>query len=680
MQIAQTNQNEIKKQKPCIGQERGRSSVAGMVMKTWCTIAALVAVLPLGAIAHQVSGPKFLANGDLTISYAGIPGRNYVAERADSLTTPATWTPLRTNTADSYGLVIFTNTPAGSQRFYRVRYGSAPPPFVYDVENTGRNCAPPPLPTLGNLPFVEALPDPFMWADSSGRSTNFEDWKCRRAEIQAQIENYEIGPKPEVPSTNITATYAAGVLTVVVTRTNNRALTLTCQVAVPTNGSGPFPAIIGMALVPGGGTGSLPSDIFSNCLQITYLHNQVTEYAAGQQISHTNDPYFLMYPEYTYAGQYSAWAWGVSRVIDGLYMVTNGLRIDLKHIAVTGCSYAGKMALFAGAMDERVALTVAQESGGGGATSWRYSQTLAGVENLGSTDHSWFMQSMFQFSGNNVYYLPEDHHELCAMCAPRALYVTGNPDYQWLANPSCYVCGRAAAEAYKTLGIPERFGFSIVGGHSHCAFPDSQRPELQYFVDKFLFDKTNANQNITTRPTEYDSIDYPAWYSWWGTTNPPVIPMSTNAYTLTFEPECATVGTNWLILSDTNCSNGKYVTITPGLNSTSSAPTNSYGDWVIIPFSVTNSENYSIYGRCNNPTANDDSFWIQMDNGGFTMVNGLGTTGWQWVSIGSYYLTAGPHTLNIAYREDGATLDKVSISDYQFAPSGLGANAAILCP
>src|SRR5262249_28749869 len=159
----------------------------------------------------------------------------------------------------------------------------------------------------------------------------------------------------------VTAAYVSGLLTVVVTRTNGRALTLTCQVAVPTNGTGPFPAIIGMALAPGGGTGSLPADLFSNCLQITYIHNKVTEYAAGQQISNTNDPYFLMYPEYVYAGQYSAWAWGVSRVIDGLYLVTNSLPIDLKHIAVTGCSYAGKMALFAGALDERVALTIPQE-------------------------------------------------------------------------------------------------------------------------------------------------------------------------------------------------------------------------------------------------------------------------------------------------------------------------------
>ena len=62
------------------------------------------------------------------------------------------------------------------------------------------------------------------------------------------------------------------------------------------------------------------------------------------------------------------------------------------------------------------------------------------------------------------------------------------------------------------------------------------------------------------------------------------------------------------------------------------------------------------------------------------MLNGLGTTGWQWVSFGPYDLTAGPHTFAIGYREDGAQLDKISISDYPFAPSGLGNPTALLCP
>ena len=83
------------------------------------------------------------------------------------------------------------------------------------------------------------------------------------------------------------------------------------------------------------------------------------------------DPFYFLYgPDATIAntGQYAAWAWGVSRIIDGLTLVQKDLPVDLKHICVTGCSYAGKMALFSGAFDERVAVTVAQESGGGGAT------------------------------------------------------------------------------------------------------------------------------------------------------------------------------------------------------------------------------------------------------------------------------------------------------------------------
>ena len=288
-------------------------------------------------------------------------------------------------------------------------------------------------------------------------------------------------------------------------------LTLTSQVILPA-GTGPFPAVIGM----NSPSGSIPSTIFSsrNIAQITFTINQVTTYGAPSG----TDPYYRLYPYLNPAntGQYSAWAWGVSRIIDGLELVQSVLPIDLKHIAVTGCSYAGKMALFAGAFDERVALTIAQESGGGGATSWRYSHSEPSgtVECIDNTDYNWFMDSMHQFAGDNVSLLPEDHHELMAMCAPRALYVTANPDYVWLSNPSCYVCSEACQQVYNTLGIADRFGFSIVGGHMHCLVPDSQIPDIQAFVDKFLLGNTTVNTNIATTPY---TIDLTPWMTW---TNP----------------------------------------------------------------------------------------------------------------------------------------------------------------
>ena len=56
-------------------------------------------------------------------------------------------------------------------------------PLVYDKENTGARFTPPPLPSLNELPVVDPLPDPFIWANGKGRSTKFSDWERRRNEI-----------------------------------------------------------------------------------------------------------------------------------------------------------------------------------------------------------------------------------------------------------------------------------------------------------------------------------------------------------------------------------------------------------------------------------------------------------------------------------------------------------------
>jgi len=381
-------------------------------------------------------------------------------------------------------------------------------PLVYNVENTGANFPPPNFPAFSDLPVITSLPDPFQWADSTTRITYRSDWIRRRAEIGAEIEHYEIGQKPPRPD-SITASFSRSdsVLHVNVT-VNGKTLVLTSKVVLPA-GPGPFPAVIGINFP----SGSIPSSIFTsrNIAEIPYYHNQVTTYGGPQ----TTDPYYQLYPNLnpTNTGQYSAWAWGVSRLIDGLEQVQDSLPIDLNHIAVTGCSYAGKLALFAGAFDERIALTIAQESGGGGATSWRYSHSepLGSVEDIDNTDYNWFRDSLQQFSGDNVSRLPEDHHELMAMCAPRALYVTANPDYLWLSNPSCDVCSRACQRAYNDLRIGDRFGYSIVGGHLHCQVPDIQIPEIGMFVDKFLLGKDSINTNyVVDSPYTY-TIDTSPW-------------------------------------------------------------------------------------------------------------------------------------------------------------------------
>src|SRR5690606_6539977 len=114
-----------------------------------------------------------------------------------------------------------------------------------------------------------------------------------------------------------------------------------------------------------------------------------------------------------------------------------------------------------------------------------------------------------------------DHHELMAMVAPRALLVTGNTDFEWLANPSLYVSARATHAVYKTFGIEDRFGFYVDGGHGHCAIPAEQRPAVEAFVDKFLLGNTNANTDVTIHP--YPDMNYARWYKWWGSGDPVLV-------------------------------------------------------------------------------------------------------------------------------------------------------------
>ena len=411
-------------------------------------------------------------------------------------------------------------------------------PLVYDLENTAAGYPTPPLPPLGdpNLAFIPPLPDPFCWANDptnglGSRSTNFSDWKFHRAEIKAQIENYEIGYKPPVDPSMISASISGSgtsrTLTVIVTNVvgTNRTLTITCAMTLPAS-SGSFPAIIGMNSA--NGSISLGGRAIAT---INYQHNQVTTYGSQQ----ATDPYYRLYAApYSPAldtintGQYSAWAWGVSRILDGLHKLNGnlggGASINLERIGVTGCSYAGKMALFCGALDERIALTIPQESGGGGAPNWRYSATepAGSVEWLPNTDHNWFRESMFAFGNtNDVSYLPEDHHMLMAMVAPRALFATGNPDGAvWLSNPSCYVSCRAAERVYEMFGVSDRLGWNINGGKSHCARTADLDTDVYAFLDKFLLGMTNVN-TITNRhvPGSYSSINYARWTQWWGTTN-----------------------------------------------------------------------------------------------------------------------------------------------------------------
>ncbi len=462
-------------------------------------------------------------------------------------------------------------------------WGDSWVPQVYPVENTGANFPAPTFPTFAKLPIIRPLPDPFVFADGF-RRTDFQSWERRRNEIFNAVENDILGPKPDCHDCTITANYVPnptnalqGTLTVNVTR-NGLTMTETAAITLPSAGSGPFPYVIGIG---GGGTGSLPASLFTNIATVAYNQNQVTTYGKPQP----TDGFYKLYPNLcagstcavatnygqggSNSGQYAAWAWGISRLIDGIEIASkqsvNPLQLDTTHSAVTGCSYAGKEALYTGALDERIALTIAQENGGGGAPSWRVNHEIesqappgaalgaaGSVEDIDDTNYQWFSGQMFQFAGNNVYKLPIDQHELMAMVAPRALLQTGNTDFYWLGNGAAYVASRATQRIYNEFGIGDRFGFIIDGNHNHCAVPAVQMPEIAAFINKFLLGQ-NVSTDVEVIPNPYvqeetqapftlpmgdfsgnylspsgtpfptdfpylfSTMDYGRWTHWWGT-------------------------------------------------------------------------------------------------------------------------------------------------------------------
>ena len=93
--------------------------------------------------------------------------------------------------------------------------------------------------------------------------------------------------------------------------------------------------------------------------------------------------------------------------------------------------------------------------------------------------------------------------------------------------------------------------------------------------------------------------------------------------------------------------------------------------------------NYIIWGRVISNTGDDDSFFVSMDNGAYSLWDTAlgGTETWIWDKVNNrggadpvvYSLGAGQHTLIIKQREDGTKIDRILITnDMQYIPQGQG--------
>ncbi|KLU91213.1 hypothetical protein MAPG_09735 [Magnaporthiopsis poae ATCC 64411] len=361
---------------------------------------------------------------------------------------------------------------------------------------------------MSNYPTVNErqLPDPWKITSTGKAVASEADWTCRQEEMSKQLQQYVLGDFPPPPS-SLTATVSGNTMSITI-KVGSNTKTLSVGFTRPSSsGTTGGAAIIGI--------GGISIPVPAGVGRINFGND-----ACAAQVnprSHGTGWFFDLHGRDHSAGATTAWAWCVGRIVDALEKPgPSATGIDPKRLGVSGCSRNGKGAFIVGALEKRIALTIPQESGSGGAACWRISDSeKAKGKNIQTAsqivgENAWFSPKFNQYTSRTTS-IPADHHFLAALVAPRGLFVIEN-DIDWLGPVSTTACMKAGRQIYAGLGVGPNMGFSLVGGHQHCQFPSATTSNLNSYINRFLLKTSTTTGNVEVSKATVNMND---WVSNW---------------------------------------------------------------------------------------------------------------------------------------------------------------------
>lgn len=338
------------------------------------------------------------------------------------------------------------------------------------------------------------LPDPLTFQNGT-KLTSPAEWPKRRAEIVALFEDQMYGLIPPPPaimrlelleSSEVFGGRAIRKQVRMWFRNDNTGPKIDWIFFIPKNAPGPVPAFIGLNFY---GNQEIDADpairVCEGWLRDNPKHF-VTDHRASEKSRglnpkswpfemlvtrgyamvtacygdiapddkdlYTNGVHVLFPPSTPGVGNnttaIAAWAWGLMR---GMDMLEKEPAIDTKRVAVIGCSRLAKTALLAGAKDERFAVVIPNQTGGGGVPLAKrdYGEN---VSTQNAMFPHWFCGNFRQYSDNEAA-MPFDQHMLLTACAPRKLYVSSFPG-KWFDPYGEFLSMKAAEPVWQFLGHP----------------------------------------------------------------------------------------------------------------------------------------------------------------------------------------------------------------------------------